>query len=358
MYRENLIVQGVRAIDVGYFNVKFTHGRKKLPDGSTVIATDMFPALAPVVSADSLALAEGHKRPAGTVVRIDGVHFFVGKDVETFARGIEPREVNEDYCTTDKYLALLRGGLHAMAAHEGVQPGGTLVIEHLVVGLPLNTYAKHKPRLIQITMGEHSLSEPGGLSRKVIVQDVLVLTQPQGALYDAGYSRQGDLDGLTLVLDVGGGTFDFLLGSAKKCIYARSGAYPKAMLACAHAVLEEINPAWKDNLGVIEKVDRAIREQHREVILDGRAFAMASYMPKVHAVLDEAVGKMMSVVGSLADVDCVLCTGGGGKVLHDYLLAKWPERAPIIQLNTEPVFANVRGFQIRGEIQHFGPAAR
>ena len=88
MYRENLIVQGVRAIDVGYFNVKFTHGRKRLSDGSTVIATDMFPALAPVVSADSLALAEGHKRPAGTVVRIDGVHFFVGKDVETFARGI------------------------------------------------------------------------------------------------------------------------------------------------------------------------------------------------------------------------------------------------------------------------------
>lgn len=358
MIRENMMVREVRAIDVGYFNVKFTHGRTKKEDGSTTIATDLFPALAPVVSAEALGLAEGQKKTAGTVVQVEGVHYYVGKDVDIYARGVEPREVNEDYCTTAKYLALLRGALFSMAREENLPPGGTLVIEFLVVGLPLNTYARHKAKLTEVTKKQHSFTGPEGKPWVVEVGEVLVLTQPQGALYDAGFNNRGNLDGLTLVLDVGGGTLDYLVGSPKKVIYARSGAYPRAMLACAHAVLDEINPAWKDNLGVVEKIDSAIRDGKESITLQGEVFMMADYLPKVHAVLDEAVSKMMATVGNTADLEQVLCTGGGGKTLFEYLRVKWPDRAKLLKLNSEPVFANVRGFQIRGEIAYFGPTAK
>jgi plasmid segregation protein ParM len=354
MHRDFLKVVDVRAVDVGYFYVKFTTGRSRSTDGGNAIATDMFPAIAPMVDADAAALARGQKNATGTMVEIQGVRYYVGKDVDKFERGTEPREVSEDYCATPKYLALLRGALARIAAAEGVGAGGKLVIEYLVVGLPLNTYAKYKTHLVDVIRGEHPIGDDAGRF-SVEVRDVLVLTQPQGALYDAGYAHGGNLEGLTLIVDVGGGTLDFLLGSPKKCAFGRSGAYPKAMLACAHAVLSEINPSWKDNSGVVKRVDVAIREQHETVLLDGVAYKMAEFMPKVDAVLEEAVGKMMGKVGSLADVDRVLCTGGGGRVVYDFLRRKWPKYGAMLQLNEEPVFANVRGFHIRGEVAHFSP---
>jgi len=120
------LLRDVRAIDVGYFNVKFTHGRRRQEDGTSPIVTDIFPALAPVVSGEVLGLRDAHKKAAGTVVQIDGVHYYVGKDVDTYARGIEPREVSDDYCTTAKYLALLRGALNAMANEESLPVDGSM----------------------------------------------------------------------------------------------------------------------------------------------------------------------------------------------------------------------------------------
>ena len=342
----------VRSVDIGHFNVKGTHGRRNGNNGDSEIITFMFPALAPVLSGPKLAFAQDQRSTKGVVVEVNGLYHYVGEDVETTVTALEPRDFSEDYCTTGKYQALLYGSLNAMAKEEALEADGTLLIEHLVVGLPLNTYSRMKPKLLNITKGEHHLRGPDGTGRSIIVREVTVLTQPQGALYEYGHRSGGTLSGWTLVVDAGGGTLDYLVGRPSGINYGRSGAYPKSMLACAQAVVGSINPAWVDNLGVIHKVDEAIRNGSEHFTLLGNVYEMANYKRDVDAVLTEAVAKMLAEVGALADLDRILCTGGGGKVFYEFLAAKHPEFAKLLVLDSAPVYANVRGFQIRGEIAH------
>ena len=53
-------------------------------------------------------------------------------------KGIQPRHVMKDYCTSPAYLALMRGAMHYMLEDAGNPQ--EMAIEHLTVGLPLNTY--------------------------------------------------------------------------------------------------------------------------------------------------------------------------------------------------------------------------
>lgn len=348
---------GVRAIDIGYFNVKLTHGRKETGD-SNLIRTEMFPALAPVLTGDSFSLARSTQKMAGCVVDVGGVLYYVGADANLHTRGVEPRDVSDDYCTSAKYLALLRGALHRMCDVEKIPLPGDLVVERLVVGLPLNTFAKHNEPLLQLVKGEHFVGAPGEIGRTVRVRDAHVVPQPRGALFDFGLASRGALDGWTLVLDVGGGTLDYLVGTSRETNYSRSGAYPKAMLACAQAVVDEIDPGLRDNLGVMGRIDQAIRECSPTFRISGIDYELAPFQPKIDAVLEEGLSKMMARVGGIADIDQVLCTGGGAKVVHRYLANTRPELIRMMRLDPTPVFANVRGFQIYGELAHNRSRAR
>lgn len=242
----NVLRLGARAVDVGYYNVKFTLGLGGNGD-QKAIATDMFPALAP-------RLAEGERdhgpsagKLDGCTVEVDGATYFVGKDVEHNASGTEPRPVSEEYSLTAKYLALLRGALHYIAvATEAPE----VIITHLVVGLPLHTYSRYRGPLAKRATGEHWLGT-ASCGRRVTVENVHVIPQPQGALFN--FAKGSALDGVALVVDPGGGTLDWFVASKEKPNYPRSGAYPKAMLACSYAVADAIDPRWRDQYGVIRE---------------------------------------------------------------------------------------------------------
>ena len=62
------------------------------------------------------------------------------------------------------------------------------------------------------------------------------------------------------MVDVGGGTIDFLAAYDKVPNYGRSGAHPESMMACAYEVAKAINPELKNQYGVIQAIDLAIRD--------------------------------------------------------------------------------------------------
>jgi plasmid segregation protein ParM len=359
----NSVRVAVRAADVGYFNVKFTLGRK-LKGHSSIIETRMFPSLAPLLGKDTLAAAGRAQKMDGCVVDVDGAIYYVGSDAAHNASSMEPRPVAEDYCMSAKYLALLRGALHFMALDAGVSVGDEFIVGNLVLGLPMNTLGKYRGALVNRVKGEHLIglgeciadAAPAGKFQRVTVENVTVLPQPRGALFDHGASVGGAMDGWTLVVDPGGGTLDWFLSSKHKPNYQRSGAYPKAMLACAYAVADEINPTWRDNLVVVERIDQAIRERRTSFRANGRDYRLADYKPRIDAVLTAAVAQMLEKLGSTADIDLILMTGGGAKVFHDFLEANYPDMKPILRMGQDPVFANVRGFQVFGEATQSRPA--
>src|SRR2546427_2865088 len=195
------VVVDVRAVDVGYFSTKLTLGRKLVGNAST-IATAMFPSLAPRLPANMSMQTALHGKPDGSVVDVDDVNYFVGRDAILYSSGREPREVLADYSTTEKYHALMRGAFHYIA--QDAKATSELVIRHLVLGLPLNTFGENRDRLAARATGEHLLPDPSnpGAMRRITVEKASVIVQPQGALVSYGTThREIFKEGWVLVVD-------------------------------------------------------------------------------------------------------------------------------------------------------------
>lgn len=338
-----------RAVDVGYFNVKYTTGRS-LNGSSNQIGVGMFPALSPRLAGQSITHSPGTLSADGCIVSIDGVRYFVGKGAVFNSSGVEPRPVLTDYSTSDKYLALLRGALHYISKAEGSP--AQLSIEHLVLGLPLNTYTEYKDKLVRRVVGNHtiSLTGPNGGEQVVTVEDVTVLVQPQGALVNFGVQSREQPDRWVLVMDPGGGTLDWFLSKGRQPNWQRSGAYPKSMLACAVAVCDRINPDWKNQFEIVERIDETIRSHAESFRVGPQTYALKDYWQSVESVLDESIRYMLCVVGATDNLDRILLTGGGAKVFNEHLQKHYPKLAAIVHIDDDPVYSNVKGFQVVGDM--------
>jgi len=344
-----LVAVDVRAIDVGYYNTKYSLGRERSGD-SNVIKSATFPSLAPRVPMTQMTSATGLQGANAWLIAVNGVDYIVGPGAASQATGSEPRPVDDDYSATDKYYALMLGALNHMA--ETDRAGQDYLVRCLVLGLPLSTYAKHAAKLKAKMIGEHQIGRAAGPGvRKVIVEDVKVMVQPHGALVHRGAGNPHALNGLNLVVDPGGGTLDWFVAKGTEPNWARSGAYPKAMLHCALAVAESINKAWRNQFDIMEAIDEALRTSADTFMVGPREYSVESYRPAVDAVLEEAVKTMLEKTGSLDNARQIIFVGGGAPLFHEYMGRKFPELKPAMVVETNPVFTNLYGFQIAGELQ-------
>jgi plasmid segregation protein ParM len=332
---------GARSVDVGYFNTKHTGGKE---GASTLAPVYSFPSIAPVLRSGLARSMESQPQPDGCVVRINDVSHFVGPGALHRGSGAEARLVKDDYAGSDRYLALLRGALWRIAKEATDNPD--VIIRRLGLGLPLNTYFDAVDQLTKRATGLHLVGASSD-ERRITVEKVRVLVQPQGTIINFGHSNGGKpLDGVTMVVDPGGGTLDWYLTEGKTPYWERSGAYPKAMLACANAVADRIEPKWRNQAAIIDRIDRAIREKQASFTVQGQDFPMALHRPAVAQVLDESLDHMLAAVGSVDDVDHLLFTGGGASVFCEHMQKRYPHLKKISRIDSDPIFSNVRGFQV------------
>jgi len=337
----------VRAIDVGHFNTKYTLGRGDGADNNQV-QRRMFTSLAPRVAKTQVIDTTGAPRTAACIVGVDGVDYWVGPGAANQASGSEPRFVNDDYCLSARYYALMLGALNdiakeAAAAHE-------LLIEQLVLGLPLTTYIKHADALRSRMTGEHRIGRTGEpVARRVTVKEVSVLVQPHGALMNLGASRFAALSGLNLVVDAGGGTTDWFVTRGIEPNWSKSGAYAKGMLHCGLAVADGIKKSWRNQFEVMEIIDQALRTNAEQFTVSGINYPLAAHRASIDAVLAESVESLLASTGDLDGVSRILFVGGGAALWHDYMRRAFPRLQRVMEIDPDPVFANVLGFQVAGE---------
>lgn len=344
-----------RAIDVGYFNVKYTKGRKEIGN-SVELKVDMFPSIAPRLAATELVHATGAPKSDTCTVNVNGVNYVVGKGVLSYTSGDEPRPVDPAYCLSDKYHALMLGAMYYMADAENA--GHEFVIESLVLGLPLNTYGQYHQELARHATGEHTIGKTGaGVVRRVTVKEAVVMVQPHGAMLNFGVSSK--VEGSTLVVDPGGGTLDwFMVDANKNIVWTRSGAYPKAMLHCALAVADSIKSGLRNQIDVMNTIDEALRTRAEEFRIGPTPYKLADFLSQVDSVLDQSVKTMLARTGPLDGVRRILLTGGGANVFREYLERNRPELTPALEMDRDPVYSNLRGFQIRAEYQYRARSGR
>lgn len=294
---------------------------------------------------------------SGANVQVNGSTYFVGQDVVLQTSARQTRAITENYADSPEYKALFLGGLYYFLrdyAHE-LKDKKEVEIRRLVAGLPLNTWNTHADKVRTLFEGKHIVPSPfGDGDFTVHIKSANVIPQPQGAMVSTG-ARRGNQDQDNffnqnmLVLDMGGGTFDWFLVNKRKILHNRSGAYQKGVLTCVNIVCDRIKHGIKDDPLVVERVDEAIREETPEILLGGKTYRMADYMPIVDSVLTECLNSMRNAVLSLESIDLIIFTGGGGKRLHHVASQMLPDQASIMTLDADPVFSNVRGFYLLGE---------
>ncbi|MBU0588323.1 MAG: hypothetical protein KJ852_04155 [Gammaproteobacteria bacterium] len=339
------------AIDVGFFSTKQTLGRQANKDSSEILVAQ-FPSIAPRITGglQSFSLGAEHE---GVLLEVEpGVHHYVGKDVLNTSNSFGTRAVVSNFSESASYKALFLGALFYLARHQKV--GSTLIIKMLAVGLPMSTIFSHSKSLQMLVTGEHTIPHPSnpGSFIQVVVQNAMVVAQPQGALINHGVSKYGKPSDMnSLVLDMGGGTFDWFVSKGIFPNKLRCGAAPIGALACATAVCSQIHPELQNDHEIMARVDAALSSGAETVRITGRDYRMADYWPAVRGVLQDAVEQMQKSVGLLRNIDTILLTGGGSRMLSKVIGKMLPDFAHMIEMDEEPVFSNVRGFHVIAERQ-------
>lgn len=319
----------IRSVDVGYGNVKYVASRTD--EG---IRCKMFPSWAPLAS--DLALDSGMRRTRDTtIVEVDEVRYEIGPDSRLGLKAHNVRILNNDYATSQEYLALLRGALSYMHVSE---------IHLLVVGLPVSLMNGRAQSLIRRLKGVHRLAD----GRSVHVHHVWALAQPLGGFYDHALG-QGAADMLSdqvnLIIDPGYYTVDWLTTFGAKVMPERTGSFPGGV----HAILQAMARGIGEQLGVsftdIDAIDRALI--NGKLRLGGQTLDLSPHWQRAQPRVHEVMNAIANSVGDALDVENVILVGGGARLFEPVLRKRFHAARVIVA--PEPIFANVRGFQAAGE---------
>jgi len=314
----------IRAIDVGHKNVKWVLETEKK------IVCRVFPACAPLAGGRDLSETLGRRRQT-VVVDVNGLTYEVGPDTLLVEQAALVHNMDDGYCLTDEYLALVRGALAFMKVP---------VVDYLVVGLPVTTFEMHKTVLRARLIGEHPISE----GRSVALKEVKVLAQPHGALIDYALSEARSKalrSQRNLIIDCGARTFDWLVTEGLKVVEPRSHATTRGIYDVLHFLAAAIGKRFDVQYHDYERLDVALRE-NRNPLVCAREYDLTPHLPAARKIAQQAVTEMRRYVQDASDIDNIILSGGSAFFFRDAVRAAFPRHE--IQEGRDGLYANVRGF--------------
>jgi plasmid segregation protein ParM len=311
-----------RAIDVGYWNLKFT-----LDESGNC---QLFPSIAVRSQPESKVTSLLPQRRT-SIVWVDGQAFEVGPDTMLFS---EVPILHADYSETPEYRALLYAALDAMHLTR---------IDMLITGLPVHLHQSRGLRLKESLLGRHTI-RPG---KTIEIVDAAVVCQPLGGFvahtdergaWSTAHSRT------TLLVDPGAFTFDWMLTRGLNEIPGKSGSAEWGVSEILKSVQQHLSRDFGEMCWNLRRIDEGLRQGH--IRIKGRQVDLAPYRMRAEPVATHAVRLMRNHIGSEHDIDEIVVVGGGAPLFLRSLYKEFPDRP--VHVATEGVFANVRGFQSIG----------
>lgn len=321
----------VRAIDVGFGNTKYV----KASAGGRVECAHF-----PSIAFDSISDAAGEPlggRRNTVCVPVGDLWYEVSPEVSLAADGFVGRNYHDDYLRTPEYRAFMAGALRLMRVDR---------VDLLVLGLPVAQFAARRAELEKAMRGVFEV----GKRRTVEVRRVLVVAQPQGALYatlgPGSAQEKKQQHGRSLLIDAGSRTFDWLVVRDNRVIGRMSHSVNRGvhdiLTKIAAAVTEEV----KQDFHNLEAVDEALRTR-KPLRAYRQSFDLKRFDSMVQKIADQAVTEIQQRIGAADDLEHVVLVGGGARLFQDAIKRKFPG----IRIDgvADPLYANVRGFQLIGE---------
>lgn len=319
----------VRSIDVGYSNTKYVtaHTDKE-------IKCAMFPSLAYPSYTDPATRTMVERRRT-VAIPIDGTFYEVGPEVHLAADSFRGTQLHDRYLQSPEYMALVRGAMYFMKVP---------VIDLLVVGLPVALFDTGRGWLEKSLTGIH---EVGG-GKQVEVRRVLALPQPVGALahFAASYNRQKSIvNEQSLIIDPGSRTFDWLLARGMRLVAKTSSSVNRGMSDILKTIAQEISHDIGRPYSDFPAIDLALRTG-KPLMIYQKPYDITPILPTARSVASRAVSSMLEWVNEEYSIQNIIMVGGGAFMFKDAVKAAFPSHK--IQVVKDPLFANVKGFQITG----------
>ncbi|RTL32483.1 MAG: PRTRC system protein D [Burkholderiales bacterium] len=321
----------IRAIDVGFGNTKYV-----TTSAAGKIDCAHFPSIAYFMFGDVNQDAMGTKRRT-VAPHVDGLYYEVGPDVELASDRFRGRNLHDGFSETPEYRALLAGALHYMKVDR---------VDLLVLGLPVAQYVAKKAALEKLS-GE---VVDVGRKRKVALGRVIAVAQPQGALF--AYATQmgapsSVAQGRSLVVDVGSRTFDWLVTNGMKVVTKMSDSVTRGVSDVLIGIAKEIGRELKEDYRNLEAIDLALRSG-KKLRAYQREYDLKRYDTIVQKIADQAVIAMVQSLDGKDQIENIVLVGGGAQLFRKAVKKHFP-RHEIYEVS-DPIYANVRGFQLLGEL--------
>lgn len=329
----------IRAIDVGYGYTKYSKGHM----GTQGVPVDRFPSLAPVMQGDGIIGIGLGNDVKVYEVSVNDMDYYVGKDVSTMIGSRYSSPTHYDYTKTNEYLALNYGALLSMGLRE---------IDHLVVGMPVHLINSRKEYVENALTGKIWLNQ----KTSVTIKHVKAIPQPMGGFFQ--YLNQNKLlqsdeiyDARNLIIDPGYFTFDWVVTSGLSVNQALSGAVEGGMSEVLTRISKELekdpqlNPTFT-RLNNLHVIDKGIVSNN--LILNGHRVNIQNYLTTAQEYTQNILNDMINKIGSGTDIQNIILVGGPAPLFQQAIATRFTGRD--IHVLTDPMYANVRGFQIIGEL--------
>ncbi len=320
----------VRAVDVGSGNTKYV---------SAVAEEDVrcaaFPSIAYPSMDGRLGWTAGDRRRT-LLIPVGPLFYEVGPDVALAADTFRARQLHDDYTESPEYTALLRGALAMMRVPN---------IDLLVVGLPVALFAGRKAALEKAMTGRHDIGD----GKVVTVAKALAVAQPQGALVHYA-SVNGKLAEIgnerSLIIDPGSRTFDWLVAQGIRLVQKQSHSVNRGVSDVLRLLAQEISRDIGTPYRDLDAIDLALRTGKPPVIFQ-KPYDIRRLMPLAESVAEQAVSSMKEWLDSPHSLQNIILVGGGAFLFRRAVKAAFARHR--IHEMKEPMFANVRGFQVAGQ---------
>lgn len=320
----------VRAVDVGSGNTKFVTGVA----GAEIRCTS-FPSIAYPSSGEAPNWPASERRKTACIP-VGPLFYEVGPDVGLAADTFRAKQLHDEYTESPEYMALLRGALSMMKLPH---------IDLLIVGLPVALFALKKTALEKAMVGNHQV----GGGKTVKVAKAMAVAQPQGALvhYAAEHQKIETIGTeQSLVIDPGSRTFDWLVTRGMRLVQKQSHSINRGMSDVLRLLAAEISKDIGTPYRDFDAIDLALRTGKAPVIFQ-KPYDMKRHLPLAESVAQQAVSTMRQWIETPESLQNIVLVGGSAFLFKKAVKAAFPKHW--IHEVKEPMFANVRGFQIAGQ---------
>lgn len=330
----------VNGIDIGFGFTKAVKGRE------SIIFKSILGEAAEIQYTE--ALLDEADKDEFLHLEFDGASHFVGELAE--------RQSNVRFFTLDQGQFVSR-----FARPLALTALGRLASSHvpinLVTGLPIGHYRQNKEEFSKMLTGKHAVtmfSRDGSREEKTVnVNKVMVVPQPFGSLFDTMLTDEGKLKDKRFlqdkigVIDVGFRTCDYTV-SDKMRYSERGSRTTESGIARGFNIIAS---KLREKSGVNVELYRLYQAVEKGSIkIRGQEFDLKSLTEQVFKQLATTIANEVDRLWADDwDMDAMIITGGGGKVLEPFLKSLLTgEVLSAPDQGEDPRFRNVRGYSKYG----------